>query len=408
MRTACLRSFPALCVAAALLLSACGGAASPASPSAAAPSTAAPASAAAKPASQTAKPGASGAGSPAASGGTTLQGLIDGAKKEGALQFAYGGGTLGGNEGIAKLGDAFNKAYGLDLQIQLSPGDSMPNMVAKITQEYQANKPASTDVVLSLADTMNTPIEAHSVYTEDWRSWGPNIQKVQSPDVTTPDGSAVVIQTFMSGIAYNTNKVPKDQVPTNMQDLLKPQFKGKMSSTVYATAFDWMATDAMWGYDKTLDYVKKFSQQLAGVMRCGEDDRVASGEFDVFALSCSQTGILKLKNQKGAPVDYVVPSDAILEEYVYAAVPKTAQHPNAAKLWIDWLNSPEAQKIMGQNDFTDSNLIPGSVSGKLLADAEAKAGSTKATVASVQYAKDHYLPNGPKYKDEFTKILTGK
>jgi ABC-type Fe3+ transport system substrate-binding protein len=369
-------------------LAACGGAVSaPSSPAASAPATA----------------GAKAV--PSISANPTLQSLIDGARKEGGLSFAYGGGSLGGNEGIQKLGAAFNKAYGLNLQVQVSPGDSMPNMVAKITQEYQANKPASTDVVLSLADTMNVPMEAHSVLTPDWRSWGPNIQRVPNPDVTTPDNSAVVIQTFMSGIEYNTNKVSKDQLPKTMADVLKPEFKGRVSSTVYATAFDWLATDSMWGYQRTLDYVQQFAKQIAGVMRCGEDNRVASGEFEMFALDCSQSGALKLK-ASGAPVDYTVPSDAVLEEYVYAAVPKTTPHPNAAQLWIDFLLSPEAQQILREEDFTDSNLIPGSLSGKLLQ--EAQAGKSQTVVASVQYARDHYLPNGPKYKDEFARILVGK
>lgn len=371
-----------------LTLAACGG--STASAPSAAPSSA-PASAAAK--------------APASPSNAGLQTLIDGARKEGALSFAYGGGSLGGNEGIQKLGAAFNKAYGLNLQVQLSPGDSMPNMVVKITQEFQANKPASSDVVLSLADTMNVPIEAHSVLTPDWHSWGPNIQKVQSADVTTPDNSGVVIQTFMSGIEYNTGKVSKDKLPKTMADLLKPEFKGRVSSTVYATAFDWLATDSMWGYQPTLDYVQKFAKQIAGVMRCGEDQRVASGEFDMFGLACSQSGALKLK-ASGAPVDYTVPSDAVLEEYVYAAIPKTTPHPNAAQLWVDFLVSPEAQQILREEDFTDSNLIPGSLSGKLLQ--EAQSGKSQTVVASVQYARDHYLPNGPKYKDEFAKILVGK
>src|SRR6185437_7322616 len=104
--------------------------------------------------------------------------------------------------------------------------------------------------------------------------------------------------------------------------------------------------------------------------------------------------------------DYTVPSDALLEEYVYASVPKTAPHPNAAKLWIDFLVSQEGQQILRQVNFTDSTLEPGSMSQQLID--QASAGSGKPLVASVQNAKEHYLPNGPKYKEEFSKILLGK
>lgn len=397
MRTACLKGS---LLSLAVVLSACGGEAASRASNAASAKPSAASVAAQSPAS-------GGSSASAAASGDTLQSLIEGAKKEGALSFSYGGGTLGGNQGIKRLGDAFNKAYGTNLNVQLSPGDSMPNMVVKITQEYQAKKPASTDVVLSLSDTMNVVMDAHSVIAENWKSWGPNIQKIQSPDVTTPDGSGVTIQTYLSGISYNTNKLTKEQAPTSMADLLKPELKGKISSTVYATAFDWLASDSMWGYDKTLDYVKKLSAQLAGVMRCGEDQRVVTGEFYAFALACSQSGTLKQK-ALGAPIDYAVPSDALLEQLSYAAVPMTAPHPNAAKLWVDFLLSPEAQQIMREEEFTDSHLLPNSVSSKLLAEATKGNPNAKVTLGSVQYAKEHYLPNGPKYKDEFAKILLGK
>ena len=80
-----------------------------------------------------ASPAAPASAHPSGASGT-LQSLVDGARKEGALTLSYGGGSLGGNQGIQKLGQAFNKAYGLNINVQLSPGAGMPAMVAKITQ----------------------------------------------------------------------------------------------------------------------------------------------------------------------------------------------------------------------------------------------------------------------------------
>jgi ABC-type Fe3+ transport system substrate-binding protein len=369
-----------------LLLAACGGS-TPA---------AAPASAPA---------GSQSAAKPAASGGE-LQSLIDGAKKEGTLLLSYGGSTFGGNDGIQQLAAGFNKAYGLNVTAQYTVGDSMPNMDAKITQEFQAKKPASTDVLLSLADTFDTPMAAHAVQAVDWRSWAPNIQKVSSPDVLAPDGTGVVVQTFVAGVSYNSNKLKGDQLPKTMDDLLKPQYKGHIAGTPYAVAFDWLATDSMWGYQKTLDYLTKFKTQISGVLRCGEQERIASGEFDMLALDCSQGNALSFK-AKGAPLDYLVPSDAVLEEYVYAAVPATAPHPNTAKLWINYLLSPDAQAILRKVDYADFNLLPDSFSAKLLEQTQ-NSTNTKAVIASVQYATQHYLPDGPKHKEEFSKLLIAK
>lgn len=371
----------------AILLAACGGAA-PAGSAPAAPTSASPAA----------------ASGPAAN--SELQTIVDGAKKEGQLTLTYGGSTFGGNDGIKELAAGFNKAYGLTTQVQYTTGDSMPAMDVKVTQEFQAKKPASTDVLLSLADTFDTPIAAHAVQAVDWRSWAPNIQKISSPDVLAPDGTGVVVQTFLSGISYNSNKLKGDQLPATMADLLKPQYKGHIASTPYAVAFDWLATDSMWGYQPTLDYITKLRGQITGVLRCGEQQRIASGEFDMLALDCSQTAAL-LQKAKGAPVDYLVPTDAALEEYVYAAVPATAAHPNTAKLWINYLLSPEAQAILRRVDYADFNVLPDSFSAKLLQQAQANS-KAKVVVASVQFATDHYLPDGPKHKEEFSKLLISK
>jgi len=335
-----------------------------------------------------------------------LQTIIDSAKKEGQLTLTYGGSTFGGADGIKELAAGFNKAYGLNTQVQYTLGESMPAMDVKVTQEYQAKKPSSTDVLLTLADTFNTPIDAHAVQAVDWRSWAPNIQKVSSPDVLAPNGTGVVVQTFLSGISYNSNKLIGDQIPRTMADLLKPQYKGHIASTPYAVAFDWLATDAMWGYQPTLDYVNKLRGQIAGVLRCGEQQRIASGEFDLLALDCSQTAAL-LQKAKGAPVDYTIPTDAALEEYVYAAIPQTAVHPNTAKLWVNYLLSPEAQALLRKVDYADFNLLPDSFSAKLLQQAQAGS-KAKIVVASVQYAYAHYLPDGPKHKAEFSKLFVSK
>jgi len=94
-------------------------------------------------------------------------------------------------------------------------------------------------------------------------------------------------------------------------------------------------------------------------MSCNETERRLSGEFDVFAIDCSQKNALAAK-AKGAPIGYRIPSDAPMILYVYAAVPRHAAHPNAAKLWVNYLVSREAQDILYEVDFRDSHLVPGS------------------------------------------------
>ncbi len=37
------------------------------------------------------------------------------------------------------------------------------------------------------------------------------------------------------GLGYNTNLIPKDRVPKSWEDLLKPEFKGKIAMTLSST-----------------------------------------------------------------------------------------------------------------------------------------------------------------------------
>ena len=46
------------------------------------------------------------------------------------------------------------------------------------------------------------------------------------------------------------------------------------------------------------------------------------------------------------------------------AVPVTAAHPNAAKLWINYMSSPEAQKLLYDVGYADLDVIPGSRTAK--------------------------------------------
>ena len=48
-------------------------------------------------------------------------------------------------------------------------------------------------------------------------------------------------------------------------------------------------------------------------------------------------------------------------------MPKGAAHPNAAKLWVNYILSREAQEALYELTFSDSHLLPG---GRTAADIE--------------------------------------
>ncbi|HLY65265.1 MAG TPA: ABC transporter substrate-binding protein, partial [Chloroflexota bacterium] len=308
-----------------------------------------------------AQPGAASAPASAAAN-TELQTIIDGARKEGQLSLVFGEGTMGGTEAINQLAVGFNKAYGLNLKIQFTPGVDMVAMAAKTVEEAQAKKQATSDLYVGYDTQINTISRADALEPVDWANWAPNLIK---PGMVAPDGLAVTFESSLPGIVYNSQKFTGDAVPKTLQDLLQPRYKGQLASTPYASSFDRLSTPEVWGKDKTLDFATKYASQLAGLIRCNEMERIASGEFPIFAVSCSQNGGLSAR-AKGEPVDFEIAADYPMIMYLYLGVPRTSAHPNAAKLWVNYLLSRPAQDILYKYDFQDSHLVDGSQTATLI------------------------------------------
>ncbi|HLH26848.1 MAG TPA: ABC transporter substrate-binding protein [Chloroflexota bacterium] len=285
-----------------------------------------------------------------------LQALVDAARQEGEIDLVWGEGSVGGREGTRRLTDGLNREYGLNLDVRFTPGPSFPEMAARITQEYQAGRRATSDVYIG-ADHHISGLMANNVLEAvDWSAWAPH---VRDPALVAPQGMAVTFETWLPGITYNTVRVTGDAVPRTLQDLLKPEYKGRVASTPYASGFDRLASPEVWGKARTLDFATRLADQLAGLIRCNETQRIVSGEFDVFALDCNGSNALKAKAQ-GAPIEFTPALDVPVANLVYMAVPKNAAHPAAAKLWIDYVLSREGQDILFAEEYMDSHLVPGS------------------------------------------------
>jgi ABC-type Fe3+ transport system substrate-binding protein len=367
-------------------LAACGpgaGSSAPAAsgsrPAPAAPSGAGPASGGATAAQPgAAAPAQPGAAAPARS--PALQALVDGARQEGSLSFVWGAGTVGGTDGIRQLAEGLNRHYGLNLNVRFTPGPSMPAMAARVSEEYQAGRPATTDVFVGYGGWIALSRQADALLPVDWASWAPNIQ---DPRLVAAGGSAIAFQSGVQGITYNTQRVRPDEVPTSLQDLLKPQYKGRIASTPYAAGFDRLPVPEFWGEARTLEYANRFADQITGLIRCNETERVASGEFDIFALDCNQANALNAK-ANGAPIGFVMASDAPF-------------HPNAAKLWVDYLLSREVQDLLYEFDRNDYHVLPGS---KTAADMAIFAGPN---LKPVDIGVDFYEKNDEK---ELARVRT--
>src|SRR5436309_2339864 len=123
-----------------------------------------------------------------------LQALVDAARQEGALDLVWGDGSLGGREGTSRLMDGLNREYGLNLTVRFTPGPSFPEMAARVTQEYQSGRRATTDVYMGADHHMATLMANNVLEAVDWGAWAPH---VRDPALVGPAGMAVTFETWL-------------------------------------------------------------------------------------------------------------------------------------------------------------------------------------------------------------------
>jgi iron(III) transport system substrate-binding protein len=343
-------------------------------------------------------PSASATDSPAPAS-APLQAVIDAARAEGELRLVWSENSVGGGEGIRRLAAGLNKRYGLNLNVQWTPGPPFAELAAKLTQEYQAGRPATSDIFLGAEQTVAALMAADALEAVDWQAWAPN---VQDPRLIAPNGMAVEIDSRIPGITYNSDRVRGDDVPATLEDVLKPEFKGRVATTPYATTFDRLVSPELWGEQRTIDYVTRLAGQVGGLMRCGENDRLLSGEFDMLAVACGGYEAYRAKAQ-GQPLDHVIPADAAIIGHMHMAVPRNAAHPNAAKLFVDYMLSREAQDTLYELEFVDHHLLPGSKSAWVVEGPRAK--GVQFTEIDVSFIERNNQKEMSRLRTELQRIL---
>jgi ABC-type Fe3+ transport system substrate-binding protein len=108
--------------------------------------------------------------------------------------------------------------------------------------------------------------------------------------------------------------------------------------------------------------------------------------------------------KKGAPIGFVVPADFAAIRYYYLAVPKNAAHPNAAKLFIATVVSPEGQAILFRTADLDLHTRPASGMRKVIGAYEAK--GVKFQEFTVKWWDEH--PETNQRTREAVKIISRK
>jgi ABC-type Fe3+ transport system substrate-binding protein len=176
------------------------------------------------------------------------------------------------------------------------------------------------------------------------------------PELVDRNRRWIATNTGVRSAAYNTQIVPAAFAPKSYQDLLDPRWKGKIVWNPKAMTGAWGFISTVvqgMGEEPGMAYLRALAKQeivpLPMAIRAILD-RVIAGEYAIgLEMNNSHAAI---SAALGAPVKWV-PLNPVSETLQVVGITKGAAHPNAAKLFIDFMVSKA-----GQNVFRDSDYLP--------------------------------------------------
>jgi len=256
--------------------------------------------------------------------------LVEGAKKEGELVWY----TVMGISDAKLMLDAFKKKYPfVRTQLFRANGERTLNRVMTETRAGQWR--------FDLVAVSETAILVRNKLLSRYVS--PEAT-AYIPEFKDKDSHWTGIFANYYVIGYNTEIVPAAEAPKQWEDLVDPKWKGKIG--IDREEYPWYATlIASWGKEKTQKYMKALAKQDIHWRR-GHTliaQLMAAGEFPVAIVYAHRIEEMK---GKGAPVEWVNTLDPIVVGVNGISLSAKPNNPNTAKLFIDFMLSKGAQKMI--------------------------------------------------------------
>jgi len=168
-----------------------------------------------------------------------------------------------------------------------------------------------------------------------------------SPGGQDREGFWSAVYVLLHVISFNTRMVPEGKIPRDWWDLLDPGWKsGKIG--LDRDAVPWYASFLhLWGREKGIGFMKKLSAQRPHFERgyTLRTQLMAAGEFPIALAHAHKVEEFKAK---GAPIDWVTTSNPIPAHPNIVAISSNAPHPNAARLFVDYVLSRKGQLVVQQ------------------------------------------------------------
>lgn len=301
--------------------------------------------------------------------GTGLDQIVELAKQEGKVQLiAYPESWANYRGHFAE----FKKKYGIDVPVASPDASSAEELQAVKNLKGQASQPDVLDIGYSFTQpaTDQKLIEAYKPSTFD-----------QIPDnLKDPNGMWVGAYYGVLSVGVNTKNA---DVPTSFEDLLDPKYKGQIAlpgdprsgasslATVFAAALanGGSLDDIGPGIDFFAELAK--SGNLVNVTSVAS--ALSTGQASVlFDWNYNFLGIEEEMKRTAVALETAVLPDGVFGNYYAQPVTIESPQPNAARLWVEWLNSDEGAEQYALGGAVPARFAQLKEEGKLSEEALAK------------------------------------
>lgn len=278
--------------------------------------------------------------------------LVARAREEGSVTWYTG---IVVNQLVRPVAAGFKQRYGIDVRFT-----SVTEAETVLRMRSEANAGQNLADLFDSSGAVFPPLLASGLVGQ----FQPSNAASFSPDMKDKDGYYTAIYSIYLTTGYNTDLVTEDEAPKSYDDLLDPKWAGKMA---------WADTPALsgpagfianvlnvMGDEKGMEYLKKLSKQriinLPGNQRVVLDNVIA-GQYPIGLMIYNHQTYIS--QAKGAPVK-AARTEPFVGHLGAIFLAKNAPHPNAAKLFIEYLCSQEGQTLVREAGYppADPGIAP--------------------------------------------------
>lgn len=267
--------------------------------------------------------------------------LEEGAKKEGEILWI---GTLS-EQTSGLIVKAFNGRYpGIKVGRIRSDG---PQALQRVLAEHRARTPRVDLMTSGVVPDLKAAGLVQTFLSPALDAYAP-----EDKDPNRVWGS--LYNNYHGVAAYNTSQVPAAEAPRTYADLLDPKWKDKMvwgNSVSTGAPFFITYQRLALGEEKALGYLEKLARQQVVTRNTSARtviDMTAAGEHQIM-INPVMVHVAALR-EKGAPVD-VVMQDPVPTWNTTFVLLKTAPHPHASMLLVDFLVGKEGQTVLREAGY---------------------------------------------------------